>query len=458
MNRLNVFHRFLLILSLSTIFAVVSLGATISYLLRRDVLEEEARDTASLIKVLAGRYLSAGSFLQAVEKKDGVLFGQLADWLNGLPELIRVKIYDAMGTLVWSDEKRLTGMNFPANRELAEALRGEVRVTMGLLKTEHIFEREKYNERRLLEIYVPLHNPVSGEVYGVLEIYKYPVSHFALMDRTRRAVWVISLTVGVFLFASCSWLFWDALQRQKTSDREKRLVEAQLIQAEKLAVVGEMLAGLAHEINNPLSIMMSKARLILKDLQGVKRNPELIQDLQIIDRNISRIGGIVRSLLTFARKSNFDSVPLNLNTVITDNLRLVEKPFATMNISFDKSLDPQLPRVLGDANQLQQVFLNLWSNARDAMREGGTISIRTYVLNHEGSWVVAQVRDSGHGIPADILGRIFDPFFTTKASREGAGLGLAVSYGIVKSHAGTIEVESPPGQGAAFTMKFPALA
>lgn len=202
--------------------------------------------------------------------------------------------------------------------------------------------------------------------------------------------------------------------------------------------------------------MMSKVRLILKDLQGTGPGPELVQDLRVIDRNISRIGAIVRSLLAFTRKSNADLVPLSLNAVIREALMLVEKPFAKMKISFDKSLDPQLPHVLGDANQLQQVFLNLWSNARDAMHQGGTISIRTYVLNHEGSWVGAQVRDSGHGIPADILGRIFDPFFTTKGSREGAGLGLAVTYSIVKGLGGTIEVESQPDQGATFTVKFPA--
>lgn len=456
MSGLNIFHRFLLILSVSTIFAVFTLAATISHLLRKDVLEEEARDTASLIRVLVGPHLTAESFIQAIKEKDAVLFGEVAHRLTALPELFRVKIYDAAGTLVWSDEKRLMGMNFPGNRELAEALRGEVRVTMGVLKNEHIFEREKYNERRLLEIYLPLHHPVSSEVYGVLEIYKYPVSHFALMDRTRRAVWAISVLVGILLFASCSWLFWDALKRQEKLDRERGLMQAQLIHAEKLASVGEMLAGLAHEINNPLSIIMSKVRLILKDLRGLNPGTELVQDLLVIDRNISRMGGIVRSLLAFARKSNSESVPLDLNTVVSESLVLVEKPFAKMNILFEQALDPSLPKIWGDSNQLQQVFLNLWSNARDAMQEGGRISVRTFSVNREGLWVCAEVRDSGRGIPPEIIGRIFDPFFTTKTTREGVGLGLAVSYGIVKSHGGNIQAESQPGLGASFTLKFPA--
>lgn len=456
MNKLNTFQRFLLILSLSTIFAVFTLAGTISYLLKKNLVEEEGKDTASLMRVLSSADLSLEVFTRAVRDGDGFAFAHFANRISAMPEVFRVKIYDNMGTLVWSDEKRLVGKNFEGNSELKKALGGKVQVAMGLVKNEHIYERDRYNERRLLEIYVPLLSLGSNEVYGVLEIYKYPVSHFALMDRMQRTVWAISFLVGIFLLASCSWVFWDALKRQQKLDQEKGLMQAQLIHAEKLASIGEMLAGLAHEINNPLSIMMGKIRLILKDLQGVNPKAELVQDLLVIDRNISRMGGIVRSVLTFARKSNSEPAPLNLNTVISETLILVEKPFAKMNIFFEQALDPSLPQTWGDSNQLQQVFLNLWSNARDAIQQGGRISVRTFSVNHEGLWVCAEVRDSGQGIPPEIIGRIFDPFFTTKGTREGAGLGLAVSYGIVKTHGGSIQVESQPGQGATFTLKFPA--
>ena len=456
MDRPNIFHKFLLILFLATILAVVILSSAISYLLRKSLVEEEANDTASLIRALSHTDLSADIFARAVGEKGSVVFAQFAERLTSMPDVIRVKIYDRMGTLVWSDEERLVGKNFEGNSELKKALGGKVQVAMGLVKNEHIYERDRYNERRLLEIYVPLLSLGSNEVYGVLEIYRHPVYHFALIDRMRGAVWVLSVTLGVFLFASCSWLFWDALKRQEKSDKERGLMQAELIHAEKLASVGEMLAGLAHEINNPLSIIMGKVRLILKDLQGLNPGTELVQDLLVIDRNISRMGGIVRSLLTFARKSNSEPAPLNLNTVISESLTLVEKPFAKMNIFFEQALEPSLPQTWGDSNQLQQVFLNLWSNARDAMRQGGKISVRTFSVNHEGLWVCAEVRDSGQGIPPEIVGRIFDPFFTTKGTREGAGLGLAVSYGIVKTHGGSIQVESQPGQGATFTLKFPA--
>lgn len=456
MKRLNLFHKFLLILFLSTLFVNVILATAISYLLRKGVLEEEANDTASLMTVLSRTDLPPEVFAQALRRNDGAAFDRFADRIRAMPEVIRVKIYDRAGNLVWSDEERLIGKNFGNNRELVEALEGKVRVAMGLLKTEHIYERETYNERRLLEIYVPLRSQDSGAVYGVLEVYKHPVSHFASMDRMRRAVWILSLTIGIFLFASCSWLFWNALKEQERLDREKSLIQAQLIQAEKLATVGEMVAGLAHEINNPLGVMMSKVRLVLKDLHGQNPKEELVQDLRVIDCNISRIGEIVRSLLAFSRKSNSSLVPVNLNTVIGESLILVEKPFAKIKISFERSLDPRLPTLRGDANQLQQVFLNLWGNARDAMQQGGKIWVRTFSVNHEGPWVCAEVRDSGVGIAPEVMGRIFEPFFTTKGPRDGAGLGLAVSYGIVKGHGGTIQAESQPGQGATFTLRFPA--
>lgn len=456
MERLNLFHKFLVILFLSTLVGVVTLAGTISYLVKRNFVEEEARDTASLVRALSRTTLSPQVFAQAESEKDGAVFSQFASRLISLPEVIRVKIYNAVGTVVWSDEERLIGEDFRDNRELGEALKGNVRVEMGLLKAEHLYEREGHDERRLLEVYVPLIRTGSKGVYGVLEIYKHPVSHFALIDTMRIAVWALSLTLGIILFLSCSWLFWNALKEQRRLDTEKRQAETQLIQAEKLAMVGEMFAGLAHEINNPLSIMMSKVRLILKDLQGTDPRPELVQDLRVIDRNISRIGAIVRSLLAFTRKSNADLVPLNLNAVIREALMLVEKPFAKMDIYFEQSLDSALPEIFGEANQLQQVFLNLWSNARDAMKQGGRIRVRTYSVNHDRVWVAAEVSDSGKGIAPETIGKVFDPFFTTKGTHEGAGLGLAVSYGIVKSHGGTIQAESQPGQGATFTLKFPA--
>jgi two-component system NtrC family sensor kinase len=151
-------------------------------------------------------------------------------------------------------------------------------------------------------------------------------------------------------------------------------------------------------------------------------------------------------------------VPLDLNAVLVESLSLIEKPFAKLNIFCVSELEPSLPPILGDANQLQQVLLNLLSNARDAMQQGGKIWLRTFSMNHEGSWAGAEIRDSGAGISPEIVGRIFDPFFTTKESRERAGLGLSVSYGIVKSHNGTIRVDSRPGEGATFTLMFPAKA
>src|SRR3990167_950398 len=156
MERLNLFHKFLLILSLSTLLGIVALAGTISYLLKKNLVEEEGKDTASLMEVLSRSDLSPQMFAQRLRQGEGVAFARFADRIKAMPEIFRVKIYDKVGTLVWSDEERLVGKNFKDNLELKEALGGKVQVAMGLFKREHIYEGDRYNENRLIEVYVPL--------------------------------------------------------------------------------------------------------------------------------------------------------------------------------------------------------------------------------------------------------------------------------------------------------------
>jgi len=162
--------------------------------------------------------------------------------------------------------------------------------------------------------------------------------------------------------------------------------------------------------------------------------------------------------LTFARKGEFELTPLNLNDAIEEIVGMVREPFAKMNIGVECNLEKNLPSINSSANQLQQVFLNLLTNARDALPEGGTINVRTYRDLEDKGRVVAELTDDGTGIPRGEIGRIFEPFFTTKEVGKGTGLGLSVSYGIMRAHAGDIRVESEPGKGSTFTLIFPSLA
>jgi signal transduction histidine kinase len=232
---------------------------------------------------------------------------------------------------------------------------------------------------------------------------------------------------------------------------EVEKTHTQLLHTAKLSAIGETYAGLAHEINNPLGILLSRVRLMRSAAGDRGFDAELVRDLEMIERHGSRIGAIVRGLLAFSRKTRFEPVDTDVNELLHEVIVLVEPPFTKHGVTIQAMLDPGLPRVAGSRDHLQQVFVNLLNNARDAMPGGGTVALRTYALNGD---VVAEVEDSGAGVPPEVRARIFEPFFTTKD--HGTGLGLSVSYGIVSAHGGTITAECLPGRGACFRISLPA--
>ncbi|MFZ0285963.1 MAG: ATP-binding protein [Terriglobales bacterium] len=233
---------------------------------------------------------------------------------------------------------------------------------------------------------------------------------------------------------------------------ERIELEAQLSQADKLSSIGLLAAGVAHEVNTPLAVISSYAQMLSKQLQG---DPQRGALLEKITRQTFRASEIVNNLLNFSRTSGTEFTEVDVNRIIHDTLALLEHQFKTSKIQVQNELAAHLPSISGNAGRLQQVFLNLFLNAKDAMANGGTLRIAT--SNGEGVSVV--VSDTGSGIAQEHIHRIYDPFFTTKASREGqprgTGLGLSVSYGIIQEHAGKIRVESRPGEGTRFYLDFP---
>lgn len=242
----------------------------------------------------------------------------------------------------------------------------------------------------------------------------------------------------------------EALQERMEA---QRAAENKLIQAAKLAAVGEMAAGVAHELNNPLTTVAGFSELVLEDLP-----PESLQrsDLEMVLREAKRARNVVRRLLDFARQSESVRVRADLNEVIEDVAALTNHLLETSGVDFEIQLGKNLPWVLIDRDQIKQVVLNLLHNALHAMPKGGELSVQTETRQkNEAAWLVMAVQDTGKGITADDLGRIFEPFFTTKANDGGTGLGLAVSYGIVADHKGFIDVQSAPNEGACFTVWLP---
>ena len=226
-------------------------------------------------------------------------------------------------------------------------------------------------------------------------------------------------------------------------------LEEQLLQNEKLTSLGLLAAGVAHEVNTPLAVISNYIQMLARQLPGDDPRHKIIDK---IVKQTFRASEIVNNLLNFSRTGASEFSEVNLNSVVEETLSLVAHPFKTARVNVIKSFSNGLPAVMGSPNRLQQVFLNLFMNARDAMPSGGMIEVRTGTYN--GS-VEVEVTDTGVGIPREQLNRIFDPFYTTKAVGRGTGLGLSVSYGIIKEHAGTIDVRSTPGKGTSFRLEFP---
>ena len=236
---------------------------------------------------------------------------------------------------------------------------------------------------------------------------------------------------------------------------ERIELESQLTQAEKLSSIGLMAAGVAHEVNTPLAVISSYAQMLAKQLQGDETKSGLLEK---ITKQTFRASEIVNGLLNFSRTGASEFGDVDVNKVIQDTLTLVEHQLKTAKVRVEKDLTANLPVIHGNAGKLQQVFLNLFLNARDAMPGGGTLS----VVTANGYGINVMVRDTGTGIAQEHIQRIYDPFFTTKNSaregqNRGTGLGLAVTYGIIQEHAGKIQVESRAGEGTTFRLEFPLM-
>jgi signal transduction histidine kinase len=229
--------------------------------------------------------------------------------------------------------------------------------------------------------------------------------------------------------------------------------ERRLIQAEKLAAVGEMAAGIAHELNNPLTTVTGFTELVLDDLP---EDAESRPDLELVLREAKRARDVVRRLLDFSRRSESERTRVDLNELLDDVLSLTNHLMHTSGVQLEASLGKNLPWVSVDRNQMKQVFLNLLHNALQAMPTGGQLFIRTGARQRGGrKWVTASIRDTGAGITPEHKERIFEPFFTTRSSQGGTGLGLSVTYGIITDHGGEIDVESEVDCGTNFTVWLP---
>ena len=235
--------------------------------------------------------------------------------------------------------------------------------------------------------------------------------------------------------------------------REKALKGAQaaLVQSEKMAAFGQLGAGIAHEIKNPLAGILGLTQL---SLRKIEKENAISKNLNIIEKETHRCTTIIQNLLKFARQEKVAFEPVEINRVVEDAIAIVDHQLVMNRVTLKQNLAQEIPLISGNANQIQQVLINLMINAQQAM-EGRTGEVMVTTSNHNSGHVQIQVRDTGPGIPEDQQAKIFEPFFTTKEVGKGTGLGLSVSYGIIKEHGGDIQVKSAVDRGTAFNISLP---
>ena len=244
----------------------------------------------------------------------------------------------------------------------------------------------------------------------------------------------------------------DITERKK-AEMEKENLTKQLLQSEKMAAVGQLAGGVAHEINNPLGVILGFSQSLLR---RVKEDDPLLMPLQSIEREAKRCKSLVQDLLTFSRVGKTEKEKCDINEVVKSSLTLVEAQTKVKSVELVKEFGSDIKEVMFSRNQIQQVIVNLCNNAIDAMPNQGVLTVRTLMTTRENrEYVELQIKDTGTGIPKDIQTKIFEPFFTTKEVGKGTGLGLSLVYEIIQKHQGKIELESEVGKGSIFKILLP---
>ena len=369
-------------------------------------------------------------------------FAHVAD----MPDILRANVYAMDGTVIWSSNEELTGKRFDDNPDLEIAFSGRLHPEIEDLEEE---SKEEHGElvrieQRVIENYLPVWDYGNETVVGVIEVYRSPHALFRAIEQGRYLVWTGAIISGLFLYLALFGIVWRANAVIRTQ-------QSKLIEAETMAVIGEMASAVAHGLRNPLASIRSSAELILEDdIDGNQR--EALQD--IVSQS-DRLEVWIRSFLTGSHLSSDELEKLQVNDVISDCVNAFVQQLKDKKVEFIFRTDDDLPPVKANFAALRQVINSIISNGIEAMPDGGELQVESR-LGPNRRFVVISFRDSGRGIPKAQLEKIFQPFMTTKKS--GMGVGLPLAKRIIERMGGVLELTSQEGKGATVTMQIPAAA
>jgi signal transduction histidine kinase/CheY-like chemotaxis protein len=478
--RLGLLTRFATLSFLCIGALAVAMGFALSFLLTRAVSEWEWENTAALIRREMELEGLDALFAEAPGPETRERWsGRVTRLFAGLPEVVRVKVWDRTGTVIWSDEAQLVGQRFPDNEELREALAGKIAVEIKRLdKAEQRYERAGF--ATLAEVYVPIFAKGSREVRGVIEVYKTPDRLLRTIRQGQIVTWGISVLGGLALYLVILPLTRQVYGREvreealradaerleaEVTQRTQELTRRteQLFQARKMEAIGLLAGGVAHDFNNLLTVILGRSGLLRSRIGS---EDPLRRHVDLIEETSKRASALTRQLLAFSRRQPFHARLVDLNAVVRDMEPMLRRLIGE-DVRLQTTLLATPAWVRADQSQLEQVVLNLVVNARDAMPRGGHLTLATrtaevdaaFVDRHPGArvgrYAVLDVTDTGEGMDATIRSRVFEPFFTTKEPGKGTGLGLATVYGIVKQSDGNVWVRSEPGHGTTFEVYLP---
>ncbi len=327
-------------------------------------------------------------------------------------------------------------------------LTGEAKIVDNFLRADDPYVASFIKEGLQSTAYIPLVSkgkPVGVMVVSSHSMFKFSDYHVKLLTSIGNQIGVAVENANLYEDLKCAY-------------EELKTAQEQVVRTEKLASLGKLSATIAHEINNPLAAVLTYIKLMMKLMVREKFTPSKMEDvsryLKTMETETARCGEIVKNLLAFSRQSTITIEPQDVEEIIDKTLMLINHDLEMKDIRLSKKIEPDLPKIECDFRQIEQAFLNLMSNASEAMPEGGTLTV-TVGRSKKNGFVDIEFSDTGCGIPKKNLLKIFEPFYTTKEEGQGVGLGLSVVFGIITRHKGIIKVESKQGKGSVFKIRLP---
>ena len=456
--------------SLTTQFAIhslicvgimtIALWFIVSNYLINQILDREWRTTAQIVRADVRKFLEEYDFKAQDRKSVGPKFAALLEHMRLAPEIIRFRVYNPKAIVIWSDNKQLVGKYFGDNPQLQKALRGNVIADMGARQQSDNAMDGKATSP-VVEVYVPIYGENGKELLGVFETYRRPDAIFRAVHEARLVVLLGAVGGGLLLYVSLFAIMHRAARKIAEQQEHLLKMQAELAASQRMALVGEMAAAVAHGIGNPLSSIRAAAQVALLDAEGADgsgQNSKMRENLQSIMQQVDRVQKRMQGLLNFAKPLEPRPSRVEVNSVVRDVMETMGARFSDAKVTLDLDLDAASPCVSSDVNQLEQALMVLITNALEATPKGGSVTIRTKSSDHNGAGAVVQlsIEDTGEGIPAENRERVFEPFFTTKP--HGTGIGLPLAKKFVERNGGTIAIANGVNAGTKVEITLPRAA